>query len=505
MMIPFFILLFLNMIGISKSLSDKKVKFYMYQLPDNIVDTWPISDKNLTKWTIYDSIFRENNGAGPILDKDRGIYGTWQFSVFKLIYNRLLRSPQRVYNPELADIFFIPYDGGIDATVSAWNGRLLKSRCPRSGVVKSFLSKNANATIYMKRHGGADHFLVFSVIQGVSSLASPGCKVLYRQVCKKCTKLTIEVSYHKKKGDELVERDVNSKDRNAAIFSHDPTWYSIPYPASYHYHDDLKIRSWEAGSNTTTTTSNSNSNSSNSPKSTVVKKTDLTWTAVYIGGRHTTNARSNKLRDRLHKECLLDIGCKWVSTTDTHLNTKTKGAGTSITISKDTAKKRTGKVGASIAQMLSFYRNSIFCLSPPGDSPTRKGLFDSLLSGCIPVVFDDYSLNDQYHLHITREDIPHIAVKLSYEYGNDSFMKLLRDISADKIAIMKNKIAQLAMSLQYSLPPLSLSPSSSSLSSSSSGEWDPPEMDAVNVLLDGVYKIFLSSSSNTDVVKRIKK
>ena len=32
-----------------------------------------------------------------------------------------------------------------------------------------------------------------------------------------------------------------------------------------------------------------------------------------------------------------------------------------------------------------------FCLSPPGDTFTRRGFWDALLVGCIPVVFDDRS------------------------------------------------------------------------------------------------------------------
>ena len=34
---------------------------------------------------------------------------------------------------------------------------------------------------------------------------------------------------------------------------------------------------------------------------------------------------------------------------------------------------------------------SIFCLEPPGFSPPRKSIVDSLLSGCIPVLFYDPS------------------------------------------------------------------------------------------------------------------
>ncbi|KAL8552636.1 hypothetical protein ACS0TY_001358 [Phlomoides rotata] len=32
-----------------------------------------------------------------------------------------------------------------------------------------------------------------------------------------------------------------------------------------------------------------------------------------------------------------------------------------------------------------------FCLEPPGDTPTRKSTFDSILAGCIPVFFEEIS------------------------------------------------------------------------------------------------------------------
>lgn len=37
--------------------------------------------------------------------------------------------------------------------------------------------------------------------------------------------------------------------------------------------------------------------------------------------------------------------------------------------------------------ILSTYMNSTFCIQPPGDSATRRGFFDSLIAGCIPIIF----------------------------------------------------------------------------------------------------------------------
>lgn len=49
-----------------------------------------------------------------------------------------------------------------------------------------------------------------------------------------------------------------------------------------------------------------------------------------------------------------------------------------------------------------LFLRSVFCLQPPGDSPTRKGIFDCLIAGCIPVFFSNDSAYDQYVWHLPR-------------------------------------------------------------------------------------------------------
>jgi hypothetical protein len=41
----------------------------------------------------------------------------------------------------------------------------------------------------------------------------------------------------------------------------------------------------------------------------------------------------------------------------------------------------------SYQEVISLYLGSVFCLQPMGDNPVRRGVFDSWLSGCIPIVF----------------------------------------------------------------------------------------------------------------------
>lgn len=53
--------------------------------------------------------------------------------------------------------------------------------------------------------------------------------------------------------------------------------------------------------------------------------------------------------------------------------------------------------------IIELFIESEFCLQPPGDSPTRKSVFDSLVSGCIPVVFDPFTAYYQYPWHLPED------------------------------------------------------------------------------------------------------
>ncbi|KAL8244904.1 hypothetical protein R6Q59_011162 [Mikania micrantha] len=53
--------------------------------------------------------------------------------------------------------------------------------------------------------------------------------------------------------------------------------------------------------------------------------------------------------------------------------------------------------------LVGLFTESEFCLQPPGDSPTRKSVFDSLVSGCIPVLFDPFTAYYQYAWHLPED------------------------------------------------------------------------------------------------------
>ncbi|KAL8106825.1 hypothetical protein AgCh_023563 [Apium graveolens] len=53
--------------------------------------------------------------------------------------------------------------------------------------------------------------------------------------------------------------------------------------------------------------------------------------------------------------------------------------------------------------IIELFLESEFCLQPPGDSPTRKSVFDSLISACIPVFFDPFTAYYQYSWHLPED------------------------------------------------------------------------------------------------------
>ena len=63
---------------------------------------------------------------------------------------------------------------------------------------------------------------------------------------------------------------------------------------------------------------------------------------------------------------------------------------------------------------LSLSQQSVFCFQPIGDLMTRKGLFDSILLGCIPVVFDPLTAHVMYTWHWEEEFWKEIMVEFPF-------------------------------------------------------------------------------------------
>mmetsp|Transcript_47433 Transcript_47433/g.78694 ORF Transcript_47433/g.78694 Transcript_47433/m.78694 type:complete len:535 (+) Transcript_47433:435-2039(+) len=109
-----------------------------------------------------------------------------------------------------------------------------------------------------------------------------------------------------------------------------------------------------------------------------------------------------------------------------------------------------------ISDMYQLVMASTFCINPPGDSPTRKGLFDSLVLGCIPVVFTEESLR-RYHFHLPFWRSVSVLVTTDQLFAEGfNLFDYLQAYTVNEPLALKQKqraIQRAAYSLQYSLQP----------------------------------------------------
>ena len=87
----------------------RSINIYIYEWPDDIIWVPPTKHDGRRG-------FDANGGLGMLLDEKLGIYETAPYSLYQYMLSRLIISPNRVYDPSIADIFFIP----LDLTHNTW-------------------------------------------------------------------------------------------------------------------------------------------------------------------------------------------------------------------------------------------------------------------------------------------------------------------------------------------------------------------------------------------------
>jgi hypothetical protein len=404
---------------------DPTKKFYIYDWPTYIDDVWPPDGAQLHNRSAYNFDFRPNNGAGKLLDKELGLFQTWQFSLYRNVMQRLRTSKYRTYDPKEALSFIVPHDMGVHSYIDHNNG-FPRLASPHGWMAQHLLKQiSKNTDIYWK-HRGHDHFVFLSIT--AYQMVGIGTKTFFMQICQNCTTITIETS--------PTKTAIKGRSRKY--------WYAVPYPSSFHYYDGIKTLPWIQN-----------------------KSKPRNIFALFIGSVKTSQPNSNVLRRLLHTQCM-------ESQTQSSIgNTK------SNCLWVKTAHSCTGVIGQQ--NMMLQLRNSIFCPAPTGDSITRKGIFDSLIAGCIPVLFSQASLS-QYMWHVSEDNLEKVSIYIPLKdmlQKGLNFMETLKKITPDEIKKKQDAIMKLAPSLQYSIVP----PSYGNGSDPNGKKWEPPFIDAQEVII----------------------
>ena len=104
--------------------------------------------------------------------------------------------------------------------------------------------------------------------------------------------------------------------------------------------------------------------------------------------------------------------------------------------------------------VMKMFQGSVFCLQPPGDSLTRRSIFDSILAGCIPVFFHPGSAYVQYLWHLPKDYTKYSVLIPAFDIkkGKVSIERTLDNIPRQKVYDMREEVVKLIPRVIYADP-----------------------------------------------------
>ena len=442
----------------------QKDGFYIYDWPAlDGWSTWPLPSANLKRGKAarldYKHEHSFNYGAGKEVNPSLGLYSTNPYHLYQLIMSRLRLHPLRVMDKSLASVFFVPYDIGVVSQWNPQNGVYMMHQsggCKAVDVVSSLLSQ-AVAESPLEGH---DHVIINSLF-GVMNF---NCyKILIK--CPNCTRLSSEPSralYPMQYNiPTALYKYARKKAQNVTI---PYGTFGVPIPASIHYNEEMKEYPWSSWE---------------SERSILVSG----WFALIVQNKIATSTRYD-----LKDQCLtFPLKCAFIEIYERSghqektVNLKRKPRHAKVlSTSNFTGLVETG---------YDLYRHSIFCLHPPGDMEMRKGVFDSMLLGCIPVLFLPDILSRKYPWYFTPEIEKAVSVNVKLSKISN-VVTYLESLPVEVVMRKRRALSEFAGSLSYSIPPISMH---NYVGVGKKGRldgratWEPPFRDAVDVMLDAMF------------------
>uniref|UniRef100_A0ACD5TUI8 Uncharacterized protein n=1 Tax=Avena sativa TaxID=4498 RepID=A0ACD5TUI8_AVESA len=182
--------------------------------------------------------------------------------------------------------------------------------------------------------------------------------------------------------------------------------YSVPYPTYFHPRSDAEVRRWQDR----------------------VRGLERRWLMAFVGAPRPDNPKN--IRERIMAQCestdaCAQLGCA-LGTSQCH----------------------------SPYKIMRLFQTATFCLQPPGDSYTRRSVFDSMVAGCIPVFFHRMSAYLQYKWYLP-EDHAKYSVFITEEdvrTGNLSIEAALREIPPERVERIREEVIRLIPTVLYADP-----------------------------------------------------
>ena len=338
------------------------------------------------------------------------IRNTHQFALEAIIHYKLLHSPYRTLQPAKADIFYIPFYSGLLCLCDS-------SLDIKTSEVVEKLFTYMNTLPFFK--GGKPHFSTLAKIQ--REQGSVSCPILTHQDSANITFIGIEKESNPS-WTTYMRPHIYGKSILVA-----------PYPAYAHFIDTVrepKLFEYDRK------LENINTSQFRLSVPNLIERNVLLFLSC---GERRSNGFRALLIDQFPVKTDEDYEGYFTRTNQTAVQQI-------MLITNECSVKHRYTT-------IPWMRRSIFCLQPPGDSPTRKSFYDSILSGCIPVIFKlkfptEYPFSDK----LNYSDFTYtIDEKLISRY-NKSVLDIVKSIPREKVVSMHERLLQVAKWFQYSVP-----------------------------------------------------
>ncbi|XP_022940791.1 xyloglucan-specific galacturonosyltransferase 1-like [Cucurbita moschata] len=354
---------------------------YVYELPAKFNKELVEQCHDMVPWIDFCKYFSNDAMGEPIPELGKGWFNTHQYALEPIFHSRVLKHPCRVHNPDEAKLFYVPYYGGLD--ILRWHFKNNVSYALKDSLgleLVQWLSTQKPWT----RSSGKDHVFVLGKISWDFRRNTNNNNNNANNSNSSWGTKFLELDQLQNPIKLLIERQ---------------PWHEndvgIPHPTFFHPHSDDDVFAWQW-------------------KALRSERKNL----VGFAGAARPDSPEN-IRSLLINHCAAAENgrlCRHVDCTSG---------------SCDRAET-----------VITLFLESEFCLQPPGDSPTRKSVFDSLISGCIPVFFDRFTAYYQYPWHLP-EDYGQYSVMIDKEEvkrGGGNVVEKLRGISEEKREEMRTYI-----------------------------------------------------------------
>jgi len=385
-----------------KSIGRGKPRVFVYDLPVYIADGIPTRDDRQCDGLVsgspdlldclFGAEFTVRTEIGPLT-----LRKTDQYAMGRIFLWRIMGSVSRVAHPDEADLFFVPF----------WYSDAFPTptTCPTATEIMAHLHHLDAITV------GKHIFVSPRVAHNGDVCPFWWGHPWHRGLPKGA------VDYNAPVHEKLAAGHMNSvmkfalEDRDCCWWAVGENTHSIPYPgfgSGLDLNMTRKLRKLREPNRS---------------------RPILAMGAFGIHGDHKEHSKS--LRAELAKEC------------------KAHGLPICSGVVLKVIQKSGHTLGLSdgtFTELVTTMLRSRFCFQPTGDTPSRKGIIDSILLGCIPVLF---SVNQTRLWPWNLPDLSNASVLLDVAKG--SVVDQLKQIDEDRVTQLRSGVAEAAESLAYAI------------------------------------------------------